>query len=69
LSKKDPAARLHLETALQLKPDSPEAAYNLGILEDEAGHFENARSLYQRALRFRPAYQKALDRLAELNRK
>ena len=51
-SRKDPAARLHLETALQLKPDSPEAAYNLGVLEDEAGHFENARNLYQRALRF-----------------
>ena len=68
-SKKDPAARLHLETALQLKPDSPEAAYNLGVLEDEAGHSENARNLYQRALRFRPGYQKPLDRLAELNRK
>jgi Flp pilus assembly protein TadD len=68
-SKKDPRARLHLETALRLNPESPEAAYNLGVLEAEEGHLESARDLYQRALRLRPGYQKPLDRLAELNRK
>src|SRR5262245_26599220 len=68
-SMRDPSARLHLETALQLKPDSPEAAYNLGVLEQEAGHFANARNLYERALRFRPGYQKPMDRLGELNRR
>jgi protein O-mannosyl-transferase len=68
-SRKDPAARVHLETALQLKPDSPEAAYNLGVLEEEEGHFATARNLYQRALQFRPGYQKPADRLRELNGK
>jgi len=68
-SQKDPRARIHLETALKLKPDSPEAAYNLGVLESEEGHFQNARDLYQRALRLRPGYQKPLDRLAELKGK
>jgi len=68
-SQKDPRARLHLETALNLKPDSPEAAYNLGVLENEDGHLEIARNLYQRALRLRPGYQKPIDRLAELDRK
>jgi Flp pilus assembly protein TadD len=59
-------ARSHLEAALRLKPTSPEAAYNLGLLEENAGHVDEARKLYWQALLYRPDYQKAADRLRAL---
>jgi len=52
--KKDPAAREHFERALQLKPDAVNAAYNLAILEEESGHPEAARKLYQQVLQYHP---------------
>jgi Flp pilus assembly protein TadD len=59
-------ARSHLEAALRLKPDSPEAAYNLGLLEENAGHVDEARKLYRQALFYRPDYQRAAERLRGL---
>ncbi len=64
--KKDPAAREHFERALQMKPDSAEAAYNLAILEEESGHTDAARKLYQQVLQYHPGDSeaaRALDRL------
>src|SRR6185369_2263193 len=52
--KKDPAARVHFEKALQMKPDSMNAAYNLAIIEEEAGHTDAARKLYEQVLRYHP---------------
>ncbi len=52
--KRDLAARDHFEKALQIKPDSPETAYNLAILEEDSGHFDAARKLYQQLLRYHP---------------
>jgi tetratricopeptide (TPR) repeat protein len=52
--KRDPAARDHYERALQIKPDSPNTLFNLAILEEEAGHFDAARKLFQQVLRYRP---------------
>jgi tetratricopeptide (TPR) repeat protein len=63
---KDPEARTHLEAALRLKPDSFEAAYNLGVLEDEAGHIPEAINMYRRSLFYRPGNQNAADRLRDL---
>jgi tetratricopeptide (TPR) repeat protein len=63
---KDPEARTHLEAALRLKPDSFEAAYNLGVLEEEAGHIAEAIKLYRRSLFYRPGNQNAADRLRDL---
>jgi tetratricopeptide (TPR) repeat protein len=66
LGRNNAEARSHLEAALRLKPDSPEAAYNLGLLEENAGHLDEARRLYRQALTHRPDYQRAADRLRAL---
>ena len=63
---KDPEARIHLEAALRLRPDSGEAAYNLGILEQDAGNIEEAIKLYRRTLFYRPDNQNAAERIREL---
>ena len=52
--RRDPAARAHFEKALQIKPDSMNAAYNLAILEEDSGHPDAARQLYQQILRYHP---------------
>jgi protein O-mannosyl-transferase len=65
-SKYDPAARTHLETAFRLKPDSPEVALNMGMLEEAAGNIEEARKFYERAIYFRPGYAKAAEQLRRL---
>ena len=64
--KKDPAARDHFERALQIKPDSVNAAYNLAILEEESGHTDAARKLYQQVLRYRPGDVEAAAALKRL---
>ena len=66
LGKNDAEARLHLETALRIRPDSAEAAYNLGFLEEQNGHPDEARRLYRETLFYRPDHQKAAQRLREL---
>ena len=52
--KKDPAARVHFEKGLQMKPDSASAAYYLAMLEEESGHPDAARKLYQQVLQYHP---------------
>lgn len=64
--KKDPAARDHFERALQMKPDSASAAYNLAILEEDSGHLEAARKLYQQVLRYHPGDVDAAQALKRL---
>jgi protein O-mannosyl-transferase len=64
--KRDPAARDHLEKALQLKPDSPENAYNLAVLEEDSGHLDVARKLYQQVLRYHPGDTDAAHHLQKL---
>jgi tetratricopeptide (TPR) repeat protein len=63
---KDPEARTHLEAALQLRPDSAEAAYDLGVLEEEAGHIAEAVNLYRRTLLYRPGNKEVADHLRDL---
>lgn len=63
---KDPAARDHFEKALQMKPDSVNAAYNLAILEEDSGHPETARKLYQQVLRYHPRDVEATEALKRL---
>jgi tetratricopeptide (TPR) repeat protein len=64
--KKDPAARDHFEKALQIKPDSVNAAFNLAILEEESGHPDAARKLYQQLLRYHPRDVEAAQALKRL---
>jgi tetratricopeptide (TPR) repeat protein len=65
-AEKDPEARTHLEAALRLKPDSAEAAYDLGVLEEDSGHIDEAVKLYRRTLFYRPDNRNAADRLRDL---
>ncbi|HKO63342.1 MAG TPA: tetratricopeptide repeat protein [Pyrinomonadaceae bacterium] len=64
--KKDPAAREHFQKALQLKPDSASAAFNLAVLEEEAGNIDAARRLYQQVLRYHPRDAEAAHALQRL---
>lgn len=47
-------ARQALERALALAPDQPDAHYELGVLQAEAGEWERARASLQSAIRLRP---------------
>ena len=64
--KKDPAARDHFQRALQLKPDSANAAFNLAMLEEDAGNIDAARKLYEQVLRHRPNDVEATQALRRL---
>ena len=64
--KKDPAAREHFERALQMKPDSVNAAYNLARLEEESGHLDAARKLYRQVLQYHPDDVEAAQALKRL---
>lgn len=64
--KHDPSARDHFEKALQLKPDSVNAAYNLARLEEESGHTDAARKLYQQVLKYHPNDVEATQALKRL---
>jgi tetratricopeptide (TPR) repeat protein len=64
--KKDAAAREHFEKALQMKPDSMNAAFNLAILEEESGHPDAARRLYEQLLRYHPGEVEAVQALKRL---
>jgi tetratricopeptide (TPR) repeat protein len=67
--KKDPTAREHFEKALEMKPDSASAAYNLAILEEESGHLDAARKLYQQVLQYHPNDVEAAQALKRLETK
>jgi tetratricopeptide (TPR) repeat protein len=64
--RKDPAARDHFERALRIKPDALNAAFNLAILEEESGHPEAARKLYQQVLQYHPGDVEAAEALKRL---
>lgn len=49
-------ARVHLDRALELDSDSPEALAVLGLVQQSQGDLELAEASFQRALRFRPDY-------------
>lgn len=64
--RKDPAAREHFAKALQIKPDSVNAAYLLAILEEDSGHPDAARKLYQQVLVYQPDQVEAAQALRRL---
>jgi len=64
--KKDPSAREHFQRALQMKPDSANAAFNLAMLEEESGNPDAARQLYQQVLRYHPNDVEATEALRRL---
>jgi hypothetical protein len=50
-----PNAARHLEEVLALKPDSKEAAYNLGVARFQQGDFAGARKMFQQSAQNAPA--------------
>jgi tetratricopeptide (TPR) repeat protein len=61
-----PEAIEHLEQALRIKPDLPEAHYNLGIALEKAGRVPEAIQHYKQALRIKPDFTQAQNALARL---
>ncbi|MEO2172683.1 MAG: sulfotransferase [bacterium] len=58
-------ARLALKQALALNPDYEPALYNLAQLEEENGHWDMARKLFEHILLNNPDHCDAMVRLAE----
>lgn len=59
-------AAAYLRAALALKPDYPEAHYNLGTALERLGRHEEAAAAYSRVLELDPGQPRALRRLAVL---
>jgi tetratricopeptide (TPR) repeat protein len=57
-------ARAHIEEALRIKPDHPNAHFNMGLWLAMAGKAAEAEAQYREAIRLRPNYPKALNNLA-----
>ncbi|MEM0074688.1 MAG: AAA family ATPase [Candidatus Micrarchaeaceae archaeon] len=59
-------ARLDAEKVMELEPDSFDAPYVLGLVNEYEGNFEDAKSWYEKALKINPDYQPAKTRLEQL---
>ncbi|HSN97405.1 MAG TPA: tetratricopeptide repeat protein [Candidatus Nanopelagicales bacterium] len=59
-------AKPHLVKALELKPDSAEAAYYLGVVSEGTGDRQGAEQAYQRALKSDPSLGEAALNLGAL---
>lgn len=57
-------ARTALEMALATKPGYVPALYNLGLMEEEFSHWDQARALFRQILEIDPGYSDAMVRLA-----
>ena len=57
--KKDPMAVLYLKNALNLRPQSREAIYMLGLFYQETGQFDKAIASYQSLAKFDTAFREA----------
>jgi len=59
------AAMASFEKVLQVDPNSPGAAYNLGVLYEAQGEYAKAEELYKRAYQIKPRelYQEALQQM------
>lgn len=59
----------HLQSALTIQPDLPEAFYYLGRMAESRYDFEDAAQAYQRALAHNPDYLEARKMLERLERR
>jgi len=59
------AALQEFAVAVRLRPDSPQAQYNLGLALARLGDTERAVWHWQQALRLNPHFAPARDRLQE----
>jgi Flp pilus assembly protein TadD len=59
-------AKTHLTKALELQPDSAEAAYYLGVASEKTGDRKGAEEAYKRALKSDPALAEAALNLAAI---
>ena len=53
-------------TAVELRPDYPEAQNNLGLLEEEAGDITGAHKAFEEAVHRQPQYAEARNNLGQL---
>jgi Flp pilus assembly protein TadD len=61
-------ARSHLQKSLSLKPDYANAYFNLGNLSEQNGDRKEAIKCFEQCLKFNPANENALARLADAHR-
>ncbi|MCC5657103.1 tetratricopeptide repeat protein [Nostoc sp. XA010] len=59
-------AVVYYQTAIALQPDLVEAHYNLGVVLQQQGKWEEAIACYQKALEFNPQHQEANMNLAQI---
>jgi hypothetical protein len=59
-------AMTHFRRAIELRPEYPEALYNLGILEARKGRVMEAEQLYRASLKFRPEFSPPRMALIEI---
>ena len=58
-----------LKNTLKLKPDYPDAHYNLGVTLQEQDDLDAAISSYQQAIKFKPIYPEAYNNLGNTFKK
>ena len=61
-------AKQHLQLSLRLNPDYASAYYNLGNLSEQDGNRDEATRCFEQCLKFDPANEAALARLADAHR-
>jgi len=61
-------ARRHVDDALRIRPDYPDALHTLGILSERQGRAEDALAAYRRALEHSPGHAAAVNLSALLHR-
>ncbi|MEM3781913.1 MAG: AAA family ATPase [Candidatus Micrarchaeaceae archaeon] len=62
-------ARLDAERVMELEPDSFDAPYVMGLINEYEGKIEDARKWYEKSLNINPNYQPAKVRLEQLEDK
>jgi tetratricopeptide (TPR) repeat protein len=65
--KKDGLAELYLKNALNIRPQSREALYMLGLFYQETGHYEQAISVYLNQLKIDSAFREAPYNIGYIN--
>ncbi|MGC8676178.1 MAG: AAA family ATPase [Candidatus Micrarchaeia archaeon] len=59
-------AKLDAEKVMELEPDSYDAPYVMGLVEEYDGNYDKAREWFEKALKINPDYQPAKARLQQI---
>jgi protein O-mannosyl-transferase len=66
MKEKNQEAAAHYEQAIKIRPNYPEAEYNLGVLLEKQGRFKEAEDRYRSALAHNPDFSMARTALANV---